>query len=208
MVWLSMYLVYRKIYVFSSTHKHQPRRVVGSFTPWCSVCCYITHQFIAGATILYHTMFVAMQLLLALLLPLVAASQRLIEQAITLPLPPSNGPEPQRISGYFKLDRTHDARMFYFLFQNRNLDPKAPVVLWMTGAFDQQQSPPVCATWLSQAAPGAVQNLLCFTKTDHSTSAPTSRWSCLNTAGTALLTSSTSTSRSIRAFPTQTYVFG
>lgn len=78
-------------------------------------------------------MFATRPQVLLVLLPLVAASQRLTEQPITLPLPPSNGPEPLRISGYFKLDRTHDARMFYFLFQNRNLDPKAPVVLWMTG---------------------------------------------------------------------------
>ncbi len=60
-------------------------------------------------------------------------SDRLTEQPITLPLPPTNGPEPKRISGYFKLNRTHDARMFYFLFQNRKLEQQAPVVLWMTG---------------------------------------------------------------------------
>lgn len=75
---------------------------------------------------------------LLLLLPchiLAAGSNRLTEQPITLPLPPTNGPEPKRISGYFKLDRTHDARMFYFLFQNRKLDPQAPVVLWMTGVW-------------------------------------------------------------------------
>lgn len=85
------------------------------------------------------TMFASTtQLLLALLMlsPL-AAAQRLTEHRITLPLvPPTNGADqPLRISGYFKLDRTHDAHMFYFYFQNRNLDPKAPVVLWMTGAW-------------------------------------------------------------------------
>ncbi|GIL92291.1 hypothetical protein Vretimale_18448 [Volvox reticuliferus] len=40
---------------------------------------------------------------------------------------------PRRIAGYFKLNRTHEARMFYFFFQSRS-DPKTdPVVLWMTG---------------------------------------------------------------------------
>ncbi|KAG2492349.1 hypothetical protein HYH03_009297 [Edaphochlamys debaryana] len=41
---------------------------------------------------------------------------------------------PKRIAGYFKLNRTHDARMFYFFFQSRSKDAaKDPLVLWMTG---------------------------------------------------------------------------
>ncbi|GIL67070.1 hypothetical protein Vafri_20506 [Volvox africanus] len=40
---------------------------------------------------------------------------------------------PKRIAGYFKLNRTHDARMFYFFFQSRNDPITDPVVLWMTG---------------------------------------------------------------------------
>jgi carboxypeptidase C (cathepsin A) len=39
----------------------------------------------------------------------------------------------RRVAGYFKLDRTHDAHMFYFYFQARRTPSKAPVVLWMTG---------------------------------------------------------------------------
>ena len=122
-------------------------------------------------------------LLAVLLLPLAAGSQRLMEQPITLSLPPTNGPEPQRISGYFKLDRTHDARMFYFLFQNRNLDPKAPVVLWMTGLCQTTTTYAAQSTSV-QAAPDAALNSLFSMKTGHSTSDPTSPWSCLNTAGT------------------------
>ncbi|MEW5315793.1 MAG: hypothetical protein WDW38_007198 [Sanguina aurantia] len=40
---------------------------------------------------------------------------------------------PTRVAGYFTLDRTYDARMFYFYFQARNPTPETPVVLWMTG---------------------------------------------------------------------------
>ncbi|PNW82448.1 hypothetical protein CHLRE_06g279400v5 [Chlamydomonas reinhardtii] len=40
---------------------------------------------------------------------------------------------PKRIAGYFKLNRTHDARMFYFYFQSRHNPATDPVVLWMTG---------------------------------------------------------------------------
>ena len=47
----------------------------------------------------------------------------------------SNGADdPLRISGYFKLDRTKDAHMFFFHFQSRNdVDSTDPVVVWMTG---------------------------------------------------------------------------
>ena len=42
--------------------------------------------------------------------------------------------DPLRIAGYFKLDRTFDAHMFFWHFQSRN-DVKStdPVVVWMTG---------------------------------------------------------------------------
>jgi Serine carboxypeptidase len=40
---------------------------------------------------------------------------------------------PERVSGYFKLNRTHDAHMFYFYFEARENARDAPVVLWMTG---------------------------------------------------------------------------
>ncbi|KAL4436655.1 hypothetical protein ABPG75_003794 [Micractinium tetrahymenae] len=46
-------------------------------------------------------------------------------------LGPSSGPE--RFSGYFKLNRTYDAHMFFFYFQARVEPENAPVVLWMTG---------------------------------------------------------------------------
>jgi len=40
---------------------------------------------------------------------------------------------PERYSGYFKLKRTYDAHMFFFLFEARKDAENAPVVLWMTG---------------------------------------------------------------------------
>lgn len=41
--------------------------------------------------------------------------------------------EPERFSGYFKLNGTHAGHMFFFYFEARE-DPKnAPLVLWMTG---------------------------------------------------------------------------
>lgn len=68
---------------------------------------------------------------------------RLVEQPITLEVGANqarvNGQlttletEPVRISGYFKLDRTKEARMFYFYFQARTAKGDEPVVLWMTG---------------------------------------------------------------------------
>lgn len=37
-------------------------------------------------------------------------------------------------SGYFKLERTYDAHMFFFLFESRKqTEEKSPLVLWMTG---------------------------------------------------------------------------
>lgn len=40
---------------------------------------------------------------------------------------------PKRIAGYFKLDRTYDASLFYFFFEARSPKPNTPVVLWMNG---------------------------------------------------------------------------
>jgi carboxypeptidase C (cathepsin A) len=39
----------------------------------------------------------------------------------------------ERYSGYFKLNRTYDAHMFFFYFQARKDPDNAPVVLWHTG---------------------------------------------------------------------------
>lgn len=41
--------------------------------------------------------------------------------------------EPERYSGYFQLNRTYDANMFFFFFEARDDPDNAPVVLWMTG---------------------------------------------------------------------------
>ena len=85
-------------------------------------------------------MYRAIALVLAFaLLPLasavsVASTERLTEKSIRTPSA-SNDEGPERISGYFKLDRTKDAHMFYFLFQSRSMKPDDPVVLWMTGAI-------------------------------------------------------------------------
>lgn len=40
---------------------------------------------------------------------------------------------PKRVAGYFDLNRTHDAKMFYFFFESRTQSSTDPVVLWMTG---------------------------------------------------------------------------
>jgi hypothetical protein len=40
---------------------------------------------------------------------------------------------PDRYSGYFRLNHTADAHMFFFLFEARAAPDAAPVVLWMTG---------------------------------------------------------------------------
>lgn len=41
--------------------------------------------------------------------------------------------EPERLSGYFTLNRTYDAHMFFFYFEAREDPQNAPIVLWMTG---------------------------------------------------------------------------
>jgi len=59
---------------------------------------------------------------------------RLEMKPITYKASNSSGKEPERYSGYFKLDRaTYDAQMFFFYFQARDAEPDTPVVLWMTG---------------------------------------------------------------------------
>jgi len=45
-------------------------------------------------------------------------------------------------AGYFKLDRTHAANMFYFFFESRGSKTEDPLVLWMTGG-------PGCASELA-----------------------------------------------------------
>eukprot|EP00898_Chlorokybus_atmophyticus_P003175 jgi/Chlat1/3859/Chrsp26S00302 len=45
----------------------------------------------------------------------------------------ANAKESKQYTGYFKLDRTHDARMFYYYFESRGDPAKDPLVLWMTG---------------------------------------------------------------------------
>ncbi len=39
----------------------------------------------------------------------------------------------QRFSGYFRLNRTYSAEMFFFMFERRREAASAPVVVWMTG---------------------------------------------------------------------------
>ena len=42
-------------------------------------------------------------------------------------------PGPLHEAGYFKLNRTVEAEMFYFYFEHRSMAADAPIVLWMTG---------------------------------------------------------------------------
>lgn len=62
---------------------------------------------------------------------------RLVEKPLTLlnttDLSSTNY-TPRHIAGYFKLDRTYDASMFYFFFEQREKPQKdSPLILWMTG---------------------------------------------------------------------------
>lgn len=41
--------------------------------------------------------------------------------------------EPTRVAGYFQLDSTEAAEMFYFYFQNREQNPDAPLAIWLSG---------------------------------------------------------------------------
>eukprot|EP00892_Ulva_mutabilis_P009378 jgi/Ulvmu1/6812/UM031_0015.1 len=50
-----------------------------------------------------------------------------------LPVDPDGGHGPKRVAGYFALNRTAAADMFYFFFESRNDPEHDPVVLWMTG---------------------------------------------------------------------------
>ena len=70
------------------------------------------------------------RLLLIAVALLQTAQGILTEQPIQL-LP--NQSAPTRISGYFKLEKTYDVHIFYFLFESRSGSPDAPLVLWMTG---------------------------------------------------------------------------
>eukprot|EP00898_Chlorokybus_atmophyticus_P001230 jgi/Chlat1/2107/Chrsp17S02698 len=72
--------------------------------------------------------------------PAKSTSGRLVEEVIPLQVAGGHAlegnaasSEAQQYSGYFKLDRTHDARMFYFFFESRGNKDKDPLVLWMTG---------------------------------------------------------------------------
>ena len=48
--------------------------------------------------------------------------------------PAPDAPPPPRFSGYFALNRTHDAHLFYMFFGSRSPGAASdPVVLWMTG---------------------------------------------------------------------------
>lgn len=67
---------------------------------------------------------------------------RLVEKPLRLPgeAPVLRGADgvpivdpPQRVAGYFKLNRTHDAHMFYFYYESRSKGANDPVILWMTG---------------------------------------------------------------------------
>lgn len=40
---------------------------------------------------------------------------------------------PERVAGFFKLNRTKDAHMFYFYYESRSKGANDPVILWMTG---------------------------------------------------------------------------
>eukprot|EP00892_Ulva_mutabilis_P009379 jgi/Ulvmu1/6813/UM031_0016.1 len=50
-----------------------------------------------------------------------------------LPVDPDGEDGPKRIAGYFALNRTEAAEMFYFFFESRSDPENDPVVLWMTG---------------------------------------------------------------------------
>jgi len=69
-----------------------------------------------------------------------AGAQRVTDRIVEKPLrlldvdAPGRDPTPfEHSSGYFKLNRTSAAEMFYFYFRSRGDPTKDPVVLWMTG---------------------------------------------------------------------------
>jgi hypothetical protein len=45
---------------------------------------------------------------------------------------------PERVAGFFKLNRTKDAHMFYFYYESRSKGANDPVILWMTGQQGSQ----------------------------------------------------------------------
>ena len=75
------------------------------------------------------------------LLRMGAGARRVSERLVEKDLAPfemahgvSSAPTPfERSSGYFELNRTSAAEMFYFYFRSRHDSDTAPVVLWMTG---------------------------------------------------------------------------
>lgn len=70
---------------------------------------------------------------------------RLQERRIHLDIQGDPGVTPEELgqyAGYFKLERTHAAKMFYFFFESRGKKTEDPVVLWMTGG-------PGCASELA-----------------------------------------------------------
>jgi carboxypeptidase C (cathepsin A) len=94
-----------------------------------------------------------------------ASSSRLRETVINLPSTPDVSNElpivdgPTRIAGYFKLDRTYDAHMFYFFFESRTNPSTDPVVLWMTGG-------PGCSSELAVFYENGPYNLINKTLTE------------------------------------------
>ena len=92
-------------------------------------------------------------------------ARRLTDRIVERPIPleglladvDGTPPTPfEHSSGYFKLNRTKAAEMFYFYFKSRSATPsKDPVVLWMTGgpgcSSDVASSCWSSAPWNSQA---------------------------------------------------------
>ena len=70
---------------------------------------------------------------------------------------------PERYAGYFKLNRTYDAHMFFFYFEAREDPENAPVVLWMTGG-------PGCSSELAvfyENGPWKIRNDLSLEETEY-----------------------------------------
>ena len=127
---------------------------------------------------------------------------RIVEKPLNLKSLLASSPgEPtpfEHSSGYFKLNRTKSAEMFYFYFKSRSTTPsKDPVVLWMTGG-------PGCSSELAVFYEnGPVSFFLCsFIRAIRLTSCfiystaspPNSSSPSPSTAGTPSATSCTSTS--------------
>lgn len=59
---------------------------------------------------------------------------------------------PERVAGYFKLNRTHDAHMFYMFYESRSKGANDPVILWMTGEGAAEGGVCVCVRRTRQQA--------------------------------------------------------